>query len=72
MNFIILNPTNDKVWNNRGVAKSELGDYQGAVTDCDEAIRLNPRNSDAWSNRGLAKIKLGDYQDAITDCDEAI
>ena len=56
----------------QGLAKFELGDYQGAIQDFDNAIKLNPENDDAYRYRGIAKGKLGDYQGAIQDLANAI
>ena len=42
---------------NRGVAKSDLKDYVGAIEDCTKAIDLNPNNDNAsaYNNRGVGK-----------------
>ena len=60
----------------RGFAKNELGRYEEAIADCDEAIRLGPTSKDvltsAYSNRGLAKNKLGRFEEALEDLDGAI
>ncbi|MGB2167486.1 MAG: tetratricopeptide repeat protein, partial [Candidatus Puniceispirillales bacterium] len=65
---ITLDPENDKAWNNRGSAKSDIGDHHGAIADYDKAIRLNPDNDFAWSGRGEAKSRLGDHHGAMADC----
>jgi len=36
-----------------------LGDYQGAIKDFDEAIRLEPQNAVAYFNRGTAYLHQG-------------
>lgn len=69
---ISLDPDNDGAWDVRGVAKLELGDYQGAIDDCTKAIELNPKNDMAWNNRGSAKYHLSEYQEAITYYKEAL
>ena len=56
----------------RGLAKYNAGDKQGAIADYTEAIRLKPDYAYAYNNRGIAKSDLGDYQGAIADYTEAI
>ena len=53
-----LKPDYALVYNNRGVAKHKLGQYDAAITDYDTAIRLKPDYALASKNRGLAKRKL--------------
>ena len=60
------------VLNNRGNAKSRIGDHAGAIADLDWAIAINPQDADAYCNRGNVKNKMGDYTGAITDIDRAI
>jgi len=69
---ISLDPDNYNAWVSRGTAKSELGDLEGAIADCDKAIALNRNNDAAWCGRGVVKSKLGDHQGAIDDHTEAI
>tara|TARA_B100000700_G_scaffold314504_1_gene401179 strand:+ start:872 stop:1450 length:579 start_codon:yes stop_codon:yes gene_type:complete len=57
---------------NRGVDKSNAGDYYGAISDYNKAIEINPRYADAYYNRGLAKRKSGDNYGAISDYSKAI
>ena len=52
---------------NRGVEKSDLKDYTGAITDYNKAIQLKPDYAAAYNNRGAAKSKLEDYRGAIAD-----
>ena len=55
-----------------GNTKYYLGDYKGAITDYDSAIRLNPDYATTYYNRGNAKITLGQHFAAIADYDTAI
>ena len=55
-----------------GNTKYDLGDYKGAITDYDSAIRLNPDLAKAYNNRGIAKSDLGQHFAAIADYDTAI
>ncbi|MEG3440421.1 toll/interleukin-1 receptor domain-containing protein, partial [Pannus brasiliensis CCIBt3594] len=56
----------------RGLAKYNSGDYQGAIADFDRAIQLQPDYANAYYNRGRAKYKSEDKQGAIADNDRAI
>jgi tetratricopeptide (TPR) repeat protein len=59
--------------------KYKRGDYKGAITDLDEAIRLAPKLAMAYHNRGVIRKNLGydrndlgDFKSAIADFDQAI
>ncbi len=54
-------------YNRIGLARSESGDYQGAVDDYTQAIRLNPEDEVSYLRRGYARMQLGDYEGAIND-----
>jgi serine/threonine protein kinase len=57
---------------NDGYKKYDEKNFQGAITDYNEAIRLKPDDALAYYNRGTAKSALGDKQGAIADYNEAI
>ena len=66
---------NPQVWlalNNRGIAKSETGDFQGAIADYTRALLLKPDYADAYCNRGNLKGQHQDYNGAIADFNAAI
>ena len=67
-----LESGNDKAYLNRGLAKSNLGEYESAIADYNKAIRINPSYFDAYLNRGNAKSHLGDKVGAISDYEKAI
>ncbi|PMB44794.1 hypothetical protein CEN39_27830, partial [Fischerella thermalis CCMEE 5201] len=69
---IRLNPKYDEAYNDRGIARSELGDKQGAIADFNTAIKINPNYANAYNNRGNARSDLGDKQGAIADYNTAI
>jgi tetratricopeptide (TPR) repeat protein len=46
-------------WNSLGVARSWLGDDNGALTAWERAIELDPRQFDALYNVGLTAAKVG-------------
>jgi tetratricopeptide (TPR) repeat protein/S1-C subfamily serine protease len=71
-NNLLINNEEAYLYNNRGIAKSDLGDKKGAILDFDRAIELNPKNFEAYNNRGNAKFDLGDEKGAIFDYNQAI
>lgn len=66
------NPKNIYALTNRGVDKSILGDYYGAIEDYTEIIKIDSDNALAFLNRGKNKRRLKDYQGAIEDFAKAI
>ena len=70
----------------RGIVKSELGAFQDAMEDANEAISLAPESYNGYHSRGYVNQALGKsktdqgditearelYQEAINDCTEAI
>ena len=69
---ISLNPVYAEAYNNRGVVKKNLSQYDAALEDYDQAIRLNPNLTEAYNNRGNVKKNLGQHQAALADYDRAI
>ena len=69
---IRLKPDYAEVFNNRGVARKEKGDLDGALADYDQAIRLKPDYAKAFCNRGNARQAKGDLEGALADYYEAI
>lgn len=55
-----------------GVIKFYRSDFDGAMSDFNEAIRLDPENSVAYFNRGNIYMSLKDYKNALFDYDKAI
>ena len=64
---IQLNPDNTEVYNNRGVAYGERGDYDEAIKDFNKAIALNPNDAIAYNNRGEAWLHLEEWDQARSD-----
>lgn len=56
----------------RGLAKINLDDFQGAESDCSEAIERNPFVVSAYQVRGLARIQQENYVGAIADYTKAL
>lgn len=62
-----LHPNDINVYINRGNARYESKDYQGAIADYTQIVRLEPKNPKGYANRGLARKNLGDTVGAISD-----
>jgi tetratricopeptide (TPR) repeat protein len=56
----------------RGLMHLYLGNFQGTIQDCSEAIRIKPNDLKAFVNRGSAWMYLKDYQKAIDDFNQVI
>jgi tetratricopeptide (TPR) repeat protein len=69
---IRLKPDYADAYNNRGVARVDKGDVEGALGDYEEAIRLKPDCTDAYNNRGNVRTAKGDVEGALRDYEEAI
>ena len=46
---------------NRAAARYMLGDYRGAISDCEAALKLEPNNAKAFKRLAKAHIELGDF-----------
>src|SRR5262249_20119372 len=57
---------------NRGNARFEESDTDGAIADYSLAIKSAPRYAMAFNSRGLALLKKGNLDDAILDFSKAI
>lgn len=53
-------------FNNRGINRAILGQYDEAVADYDEAIRLDSAYAHAHLNKGASQYYLGNYEHACT------
>jgi tetratricopeptide (TPR) repeat protein len=61
-----------KVFNIRGDAYRNKGNYDQAIQDFDQALRLVPNDADSFYNRGSAYLERKDYDRAIQDSDQAL
>ena len=70
---IALHPTDAGLWNDRGLAKQETYDKDGAIADFSKAIELKTTNEDfnamtySLENRAEQYTKLTDYKKALAD-----
>jgi len=69
---IEVNPNIATAYNNRGIAKSKIKYYNGALNDYNKSLELAPGNATTFYNRGEVQSKLGKYKEAISDYNRAI
>jgi len=60
------------IYNWRGRAYFDLGEYDRAIAELSEAIRLDPKRAIAYAVRGIAYTKRTDYDRAIADLEQAM
>jgi tetratricopeptide (TPR) repeat protein len=60
------------IYNNRGLAYSDLNQHEKAIEDFNKAIELDPKSALACNNRGLVYLKLNQHEEAIEDFNTAI
>ena len=61
-----------KAYYNLGTVKGYWGDFAGAISDYDEAIKIDSDYTNAYINRGNAKRELKNYDSALKDLNKAI
>ena len=57
----------EKIFNNRATVKSSLGDFQGAIRDCNSAISINPQYPIPYFIRGVEFLKANEKEKAKSD-----
>lgn len=68
---IITNPKSDRAYFWRGLAKDNLGDMEGCISDLERAIQLSPSPL-YHNNRAMLYAISGDYEGAIKEYNNAI
>ena len=66
------NPKDAQGYVDRGNARGNFGDVNGAIADYGRAIELDPKSVGAYYNRGLGKRDKRDFDGAIADFNHAI
>ncbi len=61
-----------RAYNNRGVARKQAGDKQGALEDFMESIDHNPRDTRPWVNRGNLYFAAGEFDAALKDYNKSL
>lgn len=69
---LLITSTDAMVYKNRAHVRYEIDDYEGAITNCNQAIKINPDDADAYYYRGQASYALGDYEGANADFTQTI
>ena len=54
-----LDPTLATAWRDRGSARLQKGDREGALTDFTRAVELDPTFPDVWAKRSHARLEEG-------------
>jgi tetratricopeptide (TPR) repeat protein len=67
-----LQPDFAEAFYNRGIARKDKGDMEGAERDFEQAIGVQPDYAAAFNNRGVARKAKHDLDGALQDYDEAI
>ena len=57
---------------NSGIAKFSSKDYNGAMTDFNQAIAMNASFDKAFYNRGIVRFEMKDVKGAMEDYTQAI
>lgn len=70
--LIQYNPHSAGNYNNRGLLYFQMGDYESALMDYEEALLLNPRLAKIYNNRANCYAALGELDLAIADYEMAI
>ncbi|MBX2896306.1 MAG: tetratricopeptide repeat protein [Cyclobacteriaceae bacterium] len=69
---IAANPKLPYSYAERGLLRLNAGNYAGALSDYNEAIKIEPDNYDYYLNRGLIKERTKDFAGALADYRQVI
>ncbi len=65
-------PGDFEAYNYRGLARTNLADYDGAIVDYTMALQIRAEFAEALNNRGFAWVKKGNLKQALDDFSRAI
>lgn len=71
-NITVVDPFTANAYSNRGLARYQKGDLEGAIADLDQAIRIRPTLAVAYLNRAAVQRANGDPAAAMKDLDRAV
>jgi tetratricopeptide (TPR) repeat protein len=66
-NALGINPSDEEIYYNRGLAYYYTQNYTFAIDDFNKAITIKPDYYDAYNNRGIAYGNLANYESALSD-----
>ena len=69
---IAKNPASWLSYTNRAMEYMDLGRFDLALADMEQAIKVHPHKAEAIGNRAVLRQRNGDYQGALADFTEAI
>ena len=69
---VALSPSESSVYNNLGVALTELGKLDDAISNYRKALELTPQFAEAHSNLGEALARKGADKDALAQFEKAV
>ncbi|BDX39443.1 hypothetical protein CYCD_27980 [Tenuifilaceae bacterium CYCD] len=70
--LIAIDSTLFEGWFLRGVAKYNLGDINGAISDFDKTIKVNPVFAQGHHYKSIALNQVAQYKQALTEIDVAL
>lgn len=59
-------------YQNRGLYRQNIGNFQGALEDYNEAVKVEPHSITAPLTRGIIKGQMGDFKGGIEDINRSI
>lgn len=72
VNATRLSPSLSEAWNNLGIVRKKLGNYQGSVDAYRQALTLTPKDEAAWYNYGLVLDALSRYNESAPAYEKAV
>jgi len=70
--IIVMDPTDDLAWFNRGITKLKIQDFSGAIVDLSKSLELYSEDANAYYFRSVAKYNQEDFPGAVSDILKAI
>jgi len=59
-------------WFLRGVAKYNLGDIRGAISDFDKSLKANPLSAQSYHYKAIALSQVSEYDEALKEISSAL